>query len=525
MGMKELGYTAKDVADGKRYLAEESRCLKIAQKSDLKAMEWAFRFGQKLWIDILKERRGTRNERTLTNYLKAVGFRQTPHTAYRYIDLYRAAKTLKTIKESGLSRAYLTRVGQTLWTDNPIFLRIADRLVINPIRRETEAKTLEVLDEVCQVVKDARARLKTLKSIKVLRTEPHGSDFMWEMDGCLEDCQKAVRIHARLEQDVARLTGRHDKAFTVYEGSEGYQVITPSDMGEGRTAKELILDAHRQETIRNILDEACESDHQGVNHNLVLGDALKILKDRTLFPERSVDCVLTDPPYSDEDYEPEREHTRVKHHAPATTAEAAELAASVARIILDRKINRSRFCWVQFCPLRKVHIFLPALLRAFKDAGFEPDFQVLVWDKCVPARVGGTETFGSQAEAILHLNLGRPLPQKDPNGSKIFSPIFRVQQPKKGKGVEPWKPVELLKKLLWLSLYGDNRSDNATKQRVLDPFAGRGSTGIAAMELGRSYALIEIDKDQHDIAKANLLMAMKGQPTSVAELIPGKRAP
>lgn len=511
MDKKNTGYTTKDVSDGRLFLSRESSCLAVAREKDIEAMEWAFRFGQKLWVDILKEKRGTRNQGVLKNYLKAVGFKNDNKTAYRYIALYRAAKTLKTIKTSGLSRTYLTRVGQSLWTDNPLFDRIGVHLVINPIRRETEAKTLEVLDEVCQVVKDAQARLNALKSIKVLRAEPHSDGVMTDFEGFPEDFQKAVRIRAGLERNVARLTGRHYKNLTIYEGSEGYQVITPSDMGEGRTAKELILDAHRQETIRNILDEACEADHQGVGRNLVLGDALKILKDRSLFQERSVDCVLTDPPYSDEDYEPEREHTRVKHHAPATTVEAAELAASVARIILDRKINRSRFCWVQFCPLRKVHIFLPALLRAFKDAGFEPDFQVLVWDKCVPARVGGTDTFGSQAEAILHLNLGRPLPQKDPHGSKIFSPIFRVPQPKKGKGLEPWKPVELLKKLLWLSLYGDNRSENATKQRVLDPFAGRGSTGIAAMELGRSCALIEIDKDQHDIAKANLLKAAKLQ--------------
>ena len=280
---------------------------------------------------------------------------------------------------------------------------------------------------------------------------------------------------------------------------------------DGRKAKGLILDAQRQDVIRDILGEASKSDLRDLEKRLIHGDALQVLKDKTLFPERSIDCVLTDPPYSDEDYEPEREHTRVKHQAPATTVEAAELAASVARLLLDRKINRPRFCWIQFCPLRKVHIFLPALLDAFKDAGSEPDYQVLVWDKGVPARVGGTDTFGSQAEAILYVNLGRPLPVEDANGSKIFSPIFKVQQPKAGGGLDPWKPVKLLRQILWLSMYGSDKSEAATKQRVLNPFAGRGSTGIAAMELGRAYTLIEIDEDQHKIAMANLLKAAKLQ--------------
>ena len=146
---------------------------------------------------------------------------------------------------------------------------------------------------------------------------------------------------------------------------------------------------------------------------------------------------------------------------------------------------------------------------AFKDAGLEPDYQVLVWDKGVPARVGGTDTFGSQAEAILYVNVGRPLPVEDANGSKIFSPIFKVQQPKTGGGLDPWKPVELLRQILWLSMYGSDKSKAAAKQRVLDPFAGRGSTGIAAMGLRGLYTLIEIDEDQHKIAKANLLEAIK----------------
>jgi 16S rRNA G966 N2-methylase RsmD len=58
-------------------------------------------------------------------------------------------------------------------------------------------------------------------------------------------------------------------------------------------------------------------------------------------------------------------------------------------------------------------------------------------------------------------------------------------------------------------MYGSDKSKAAAKQRVLDPFAGRGSTGIAAMGLRGLYTLIEIDEDQHKIAKANLLEAIK----------------
>ena len=549
MDRRRKGFTNQDVCEGRGFLAKEAQCLAIARKSDMAATEWAFRFGQKLWVDVLKERRGARNKGILLKYLKSVGFTKDSKTAYRYMYLYRGARTLETIKASGLSRAYLTRVGQTLWTSSPLEMGYARQLVVRPIRMKTEVDTMRALDEVCAVIETARASIKKLKSIKVDGWAPwdpgdlvnahdekdiakklrkHGSDApieklhpIEEFRGSLEDgaygyslsgnpdeIKKLIRIKAGLEQNVARLTGRHVHGLWMQDPDGVYNVRTPTDIGEKHSAKALNQQVQKEDEIEEILSAAAETDIQAVNRNLILGDALQVLKDRNLFPERSVDCVLTDPPYSDEDYEPEREHTRVKHAAPATAVAAAELAASVALHILKNRINRTRFCWIQFCPLRRVHVCLPPLLDAFRKAGLEPKYQVLVWDKCVPARVGGCETFGSQAEAILHLNVGRPLPVKDENGSRIFSPIFKVAQAKKGKELDPWKPAELLEQILWLAMYGDNKSERGSKQRVLDPFAGRGTTGIAAAKLGRLYTLIEIDKDQHKIAHANLLKAV-----------------
>jgi hypothetical protein len=367
--------------------------------NDLKATEWAFLFGQKLWVDVLKEKRGQRHGGNLRKYLKEVGFKRDISTAYRYIWLYRGARNLKTLRSSGLSRAYLTRVGQTLWTDNPMFGTVGIRLVVNPIWKDTEQDTLRLLDEVCSVVESARARIAKLKSIKTLSKTPwrngdicevEGDEsvvesaragiarlksirkltkapwrngVMYKIRGDEAEIAKAAKINLELEKNIARLIGRHDKAAYYLIKSWLYGASTPEDMGEPHNAKMLNLTTQKLESIEAIYSEADQSAIQTIGNSLIHGDALQILKDRSLFPERSVDCVLTDPPYSDEDYAPEREHTRVKHQAPATTVEAAELAASVARLLLDRKINRPRFCWIQFCPLRKVHIFSACIAR------------------------------------------------------------------------------------------------------------------------------------------------------------------
>ncbi len=51
---------------------------------------------------------------------------------------------------------------------------------------------------------------------------------------------------------------------------------------------------------------------------------------------------------------------------------------------------------------------------------------------------------------------------------------------------------------------------------VLDPFAGSGSTGIAAYRTGRSYILIEQEQEFAEIARARI-EAAKGQYTLFGE--------
>ena len=58
------------------------------------------------------------------------------------------------------------------------------------------------------------------------------------------------------------------------------------------------------------------------------------------------------------------------------------------------------------------------------------------------------------------------------------------------------KPVELLQRLL-----------PAFPGRILDPFMGSGSVGVAAMKLGRDYEGIEIDVDRFNVAATRITHA------------------
>ena len=59
------------------------------------------------------------------------------------------------------------------------------------------------------------------------------------------------------------------------------------------------------------------------------------------------------------------------------------------------------------------------------------------------------------------------------------------------------KPLKVLKKLIEL---GTNEGS-----LVLDPFAGVGSTGVAALELGRRFIGIEMDEEYHRASCERLL--------------------
>lgn len=80
---------------------------------------------------------------------------------------------------------------------------------------------------------------------------------------------------------------------------------------------------------------------------------------------------------------------------------------------------------------------------------------------------------------------------------KYQRPKFVYPVPNGKKRVHPTqKPVELMEELIKIH---SNENDI-----VLDPFMGSGSTGVAALNLGRKFIGIELDDKYFDIAKSRL---------------------
>ena len=61
------------------------------------------------------------------------------------------------------------------------------------------------------------------------------------------------------------------------------------------------------------------------------------------------------------------------------------------------------------------------------------------------------------------------------------------------------KPIELYKWIInWISSPGDT---------ILDPFMGSGTTGVACIQTGRKFIVIEIDEGYFNIAKDRIAEA------------------
>ena len=133
---------------------------------------------------------------------------------------------------------------------------------------------------------------------------------------------------------------------------------------------------------------------------------------------------------------------------------------------------------------------LTEMLNESQRVGFKLH-NVLVWEKnnCTPS-----QWYMKNCEYVLFLRKGKAKWINDIGGSKTVHQFNNII----GHKMHPTeKPVDLLK------FYIANSSNK--NDIVFDPFAGSGSTGLAALELHRQFLGCEIDTKYSDIENDRLL--------------------
>jgi DNA modification methylase len=214
------------------------------------------------------------------------------------------------------------------------------------------------------------------------------------------------------------------------------------------------------------------------------GDCLEVMRS---FGDRSIDVVITDPPYSPEVHGKSRAGARTLKMGNGKPSFNREVEFGFDAITQDQmeacadQFERLAKRWVLvFCDAESIHLWRGAL----RSAGLEP-IRIGFWVKegCTPQFTGDRPAAGVEAIVIAHRK-GRK--QWNGGGSRAVWTHPVVQR--RGSTVNDrvhttQKPIELMLELVELF--------SNPGERILDAFAGSGTTGVAAVRLGREFVGIE----------------------------------
>jgi len=245
---------------------------------------------------------------------------------------------------------------------------------------------------------------------------------------------------------------------------------------------------------------------QDSKSRLYSGDSLEWLNS---LPEGSVDCIWTDPPY-------------LLSNDGITCIAGKMVKVNKGEwdrsrgIELDHEFNRT---WLKAC--RRVlkpagTIWVSGTLHVYLSVGMamlQEGFRILndiVWEKPAPPPNLGCRCFTHSTEILLWATKAKKGGKerytfnydtmKQENGGKQMKSVWRMGTPnsqEKKFGKHPTqKPIALVARCL--------RASTSLGDLVVDPFAGSGTTGIAALQLGRSFLGCEREEKYVRIAMKRL---------------------
>ena len=227
------------------------------------------------------------------------------------------------------------------------------------------------------------------------------------------------------------------------------------------------------------------------SYDLILGDSAALIKQ---VQDRSVDLILTDPPYNLGRYSTgnikmswRKEFNNDVAGWDTTIFNPSEWLEDFSRIL---KPTGTIFAFTSYNLLGQWH-------QAF-DPAFDT-FQFIVWHKKNPPPKLRRAGFLNSCELIICAwNKGHTwnfTRQRDMHNF-IESPICMGKERVRNPVHPTQKPIRVLSHLIKLAT---NPGD-----RVFDPFMGVGSTGVAALQLNRHFTGIEIDSLYFEAAQQRI---------------------
>ena len=194
------------------------------------------------------------------------------------------------------------------------------------------------------------------------------------------------------------------------------------------------------------------------------GDCLEVMKD---IPDKSIDCVITDPPYG----------TKTDQRDTFMVGEFSNvmplILPEIFRVLKD---DGAFYCFISWTQMSD---WLLRYQRYFKLQN------ILIWDKQKHSGCYSSQSWQFTYEGIFFGIKGKRKIRK------YQRDILKSEE--NGRRVAMQKPVDIIKQMIEAS------TDKG--MTILDPFAGTGSTLVACKEMNRNYIGIEISPEYCDIIK------------------------
>jgi len=210
-------------------------------------------------------------------------------------------------------------------------------------------------------------------------------------------------------------------------------------------------------------------------NQIICGDCLEIMKN---IPDKSIDLVLTDPPY----FLPAKHYeTRKTFSRSFSDLVLVESFFSLVFNEIDRILKPDGMFYI-FCDGQSYPLFY------YYGYFITKTTRPLIWDK----KVSFNGYYWRHQHELILFGV-RPEKHKIPTGKGDIIRFSAVPIEERKHPAE--KPIELIKELLSISKEND---------LILDPFLGSGTTAVACKELGRRFIGIEISEKYCEIARKRL---------------------
>lgn len=224
-------------------------------------------------------------------------------------------------------------------------------------------------------------------------------------------------------------------------------------------------------------------------NKIILGDCLEVMKD---IPDKSIDLVLTDPPYGVTGLEWDNDKTEWMNDILRISKKDSAIVVFgtqpfTSKIIYEYR-KHFRYCWVW-----NKKIAGNPLIAKYQPLKIHED--IIVFSKKThsyyPIMIQGTmRKKGGGKSNLLSMQMSETV-----NDNYYPTSILEFSNSKRGQHPTE-KPVELIKYLV--------QTYSKENDLILDPFLGSGTTAVACKQLKRNFIGIEISEKYCEIARQRL---------------------